>query len=226
MKIDAFIFDLDGVITDTAEYHYLAWKALAEELDIPFDRAFNEQLKGVSRTDSLELILERGNKQQDYSDVQKEQFASKKNEHYVTLIEQISPQDILPGIKELIDDIKKEGIAIGLASASKNALSVLESLGLRESFDTIVDAGKVAQGKPHPEIFLTAAEQLHVDPAHCIGVEDAASGVTAIKGAGMFAVAVGDGSILSHADYIVHSTDQLDFQTIIRLYKEYKAAQA
>lgn len=214
-NIKAFIFDLDGVITDTAEYHYLAWKALAEELDVDFDLAFNEKLKGVSRMDSLEMILKHGGKEGNYSLEEKEQLATKKNEHYKHLIANITDADLLPGIKSLLDDIKAKGLKLGLASASKNAFTVIEALGLLSTFDYIVDSGKIANGKPDPEIFLTAAHALEVEPLQCIGVEDAASGVKAIKAAGMFAVGVGDASILSEADMVVSSTEELNLERIL-----------
>jgi beta-phosphoglucomutase len=219
-RIDAFIFDLDGVITDSAEYHFLAWKALADDIHIPFDREFNEKLKGIGRLESLELILLHGNQHHNYTTEQKEQLTDKKNEHYKQLIQHITENDILPGIKPLIEKLINEGIKIGLASASKNAFAVMESLGLINSFDTIVDSGKIKKGKPDPEIFLTAAKQLHADPMHCIGVEDAASGVTAIKKAGMFAVGVGDSHILANADVVVAGTSQLDFDSIVHTYNK------
>jgi beta-phosphoglucomutase len=218
--IQAFIFDLDGVITDTAEYHYLAWKALGEELGIPFTREFNEELKGVSRMDSLEKILVLGNRQNDFSMEDKEALATKKNEHYVRLIANISPDDILPGIKDLIAEIKKNGYRLGLASVSKNAFTVMDSLGLRQEFDVIVDAATIKKGKPDPEIFLTAAKLLNVDPSACIGIEDAAAGVESIKDAGMFAVGVGSVDSLAKADIIYSSTEQLSLSSIMTAYQE------
>jgi beta-phosphoglucomutase len=218
--IQAFIFDLDGVITDTAEYHYLAWRALGEELGIPFTREFNEELKGVSRMDSLEKILALGNREIDFSLEEKEALASKKNEHYVRLIENISPNDILPGIKDLITEIKENGYRLGLASVSKNAFTVMDSLGLRGEFDVIVDAATIAKGKPDPEIFLTAAKLLNVDPSACIGIEDAAAGVDSIKDAGMFAVGVGSEESLAKADIIYSSTEQLSLANIVKAYQE------
>jgi beta-phosphoglucomutase len=218
--IQAFIFDLDGVITDTAEYHYLAWRALGEELGIPFTREFNEELKGVSRMDSLEKILALGNREDDFSLEEKEALASKKNEHYVRLIENISPDDILPGIKDLITEIKENGYRLGLASVSKNAFTVMDSLGLRGEFDVIVDAATIAKGKPDPEIFLTAAKHLNVDPSACIGIEDAAAGVDSIKDAGMFAVGVGSEESLAKADIIYSSTEQLSLANIVKAYQE------
>lgn len=213
--IEAVIFDLDGVITDTAEYHYLAWKQLGEELNIPFDRDFNETLKGVSRTDSLERILTLGGKQDAFTEQEKTALATKKNDHYVTLIQHISEQDLLPGIIAFLDEIRAAGLKIGMASASKNALSVVEALGVRHYFDDIVDAATVAQSKPHPEVFLRAAEALDVEPACCIGVEDAAAGITAIHAAGMYAVGVGPETTLHEADYRVDSTDLLSLEQIL-----------
>lgn len=213
--IEAVIFDLDGVITDTAEYHYLAWKQLGEELDIPFDREFNETLKGVSRTDSLERILTLGGKQDAFTEQEKVALATKKNEHYVTLIQHISEQDLLPGIIAFLDEIRATGLKIGMASASKNALTVVEALGVRHYFDDIVDAATVARSKPHPEVFLRAAEALDVAPERCIGVEDAAAGITAIHAAGMYAVGVGPETTLHEADYRVDSTDLLSLEQIL-----------
>jgi beta-phosphoglucomutase len=218
--LQAFIFDLDGVITDTAEYHYLAWKALGEELGIPFTREFNEELKGVSRMDSLEKILALGNRENDFSLEEKEALATKKNEHYVRLIENISPDDILPGMKELIAEIKETGYRLGLASVSKNAFTVIDSLGLTGEFDVIVDAATIAKGKPDPEIFLTAAKLLNVDPSACIGIEDAAAGVDSIKGAGMFAVGVGNEETLAKADIIYSYTEQLSLSSILMAFQE------
>lgn len=216
--LEAFIFDLDGVITDTAEYHFLAWKALANDLGIFFTREDNEELKGVSRMDSLEKILKIGGKEADFSTEEKEALADKKNDHYLTLIQNITPEDLLPSIKELISDIKGNGLKLGLASASKNAFTVMESLGMKSEFDIIVDAKTVVNGKPHPEVFLRAAEMLGVEPAACIGVEDAAAGVQAIKGAGMFAVAVGPKESFENADLIYARTEELSLEKILAVY--------
>jgi beta-phosphoglucomutase len=217
--VEAVIFDLDGVITDTAEYHYLAWKALADELEIPFDRRLNERLKGISRMESLELILTSGGMGKRFSSVEKEKLAAKKNQYYLQLIAHITPQDILPGIASLIQEIKRHGLKIGLASASKNASAVLDSLELTSQFDVVVDASKITKGKPDPEIFLTAAHALGVPPRNCIGIEDAASGIEAIRAAGMFAVGVGDAGTLSRAHYIVDSTSKLNFKEILNAFE-------
>lgn len=213
-QLKAVIFDLDGVITDTAEYHYLAWKALGEELGIPFTREFNEGLKGISRMESLEKILVFGGKQYDFNDQEKAEIAARKNDHYCRLIVEITPQDILPGITDFILTIKRQGLKLGLASVSKNAFTVMKRLGLLNEFDTIVDAATIKRGKPDPEIFLRAAEQLTVEPNACIGIEDAKAGVSAIKGAGMFAVGIGNEEILAQADLVYSSTKDLPFEKI------------
>ncbi|WP_018664770.1 beta-phosphoglucomutase [Heyndrickxia acidiproducens] len=213
-QIQAFIFDLDGVITDTAEYHYLAWKKLAEELNIPFDRAFNETLKGVSRMDSLMKILNHVEPAPAFSAEELAHLAARKNRYYVELIQQITPQDLLPGIEVLLKDIKDRGIRIGLASASKNAMFVINKLGIACYFDEIVDAAQIKNGKPDPEIFLTAAKQLGSDPAVCVGIEDAEAGIRAIKSAGMFAVGVGTPDQMQEADYRVNGTAELAYPQI------------
>ncbi|KXG45023.1 beta-phosphoglucomutase [Tepidibacillus decaturensis] len=215
--IEAVIFDLDGVITDTAEYHYLAWKQLAEELGLPFDRQFNEKLKGVGRMDSLELILQQGNKS--YTIEEKISLANRKNDHYKQLIQKITPNDLLPGILPLLKELKTNGVKIALASASKNAFTVIDKLQVGEYFDTIVDAGKIVKGKPDPEIFMVAAEQLKVPVQNCVGIEDAEAGIRAIKEANMFAVGVGNEDSMHQADLIVKDTNEL---TLERLRENFK----
>ncbi|QKE73932.1 beta-phosphoglucomutase [Arthrobacter citreus] len=217
-QIEAIIFDLDGVITDTAEFHYLAWKKLGEDLGIPFDREFNETLKGVSRTDSLERILKLGDRQNDFSEADKIELATKKNTHYVELIRNISEKDLLPGIESFLIQIKKEGIKIAMASASKNALMVANALGITDYFDHIVDAATVINSKPDPEVFLKAAQAVSANPENCIGVEDAAAGVDAINAANMYSVAIGDSTVLNHANLVLSSTEELELNRIIDKY--------
>ena len=202
-KYKAVIFDLDGVITDTAHYHYLAWKRLADAVGAPFDEEFNEQLKGVDRMGSLELILARAPRS--YSQEEKLALADAKNRHYQELIATMTPGDLLPGALEALDAVRAAGLKTGLASVSKNAFTVLDRLGIRERFDTVVDAARIANSKPHPEIFLTAAAQLGLAPQDCLGVEDAVAGVASIKDAGMVAVGVGSPAVLNRSDYVIPS---------------------
>lgn len=202
----AVIFDLDGVITDTARYHYLAWKRLAETQGVHFDEAFNEHLKGIDRMGSLDLILASATRV--YTAEEKLALATEKNEHYKELIATMSPDDLLPGAVQALDDCRAAGLKIGLASVSRNAFTVLDRLGITGKFDYVVDAGTIARGKPDPEIFLAAATALGVLPADCFGVEDAVAGVASIKSAGMYAVGVGDPHTLQQADVVIPSLAQ------------------
>jgi beta-phosphoglucomutase len=202
----AVIFDLDGVITDTAHYHFLAWQQLAQSLGVHFDQAFNENLKGIDRMGSLDLIL--AGAARPYSDAEKLALADTKNAHYKTLIAAMSPADLLPGAVAALDWCRAQGLKVGLASVSRNAFTVLESLGITGKFDYVVDAATIARGKPDPEIFLRAASELGVDPADCVGVEDAVAGVTAIKAAGMVAIGVGHPATLWQADMVVPGLEQ------------------
>ncbi len=217
-KIEAVIFDLDGVIIDTAEFHYLAWKKLADELNIPFDRAFNERLKGIGRLESLDIILQQSN--QTYSDEEKMLLAKKKNEYYQSMIQVISPKDVLPGIKVLLVDLKEHSIKIGLASASKNAFAVIEQLELRDYFDYMVDAATVKKGKPDPEIFMTAADKLEIPYENCIGIEDSQAGITAIKSAGIYAVGIGKEEDLKDADWLIKDTTGLSYEVLIKQFSK------
>ncbi|GIP59608.1 beta-phosphoglucomutase [Paenibacillus woosongensis] len=214
-KLEAVIFDLDGVITDTAEYHYLAWKELAEELGLPFDRAKNERLKGVSRMESLEIVLE--DSERSYTAEEKAELAKRKNASYKRMIEHITPADLLPGIRELLMSLQEQGIAVGLASASHNAPFILERLGASSWFQAVADPGSARKGKPDPEIFLLAAEMLGADPANCIGVEDAEAGIAAIRAAGMKAVGIGSAAQLGAADLLLASTAELSLDKLQQL---------
>jgi beta-phosphoglucomutase len=205
-RFKAVIFDLDGVITDTAHYHYLAWKQLAESEGVAFDHAFNENLKGVDRMGSLELILAGSSKR--YSLEQKLALADTKNRHYQQLIATMTAADLLPGAVEALAAVRAAGLKIGLASVSKNAFTVLERLGIRDRFDHVVDAAHIANSKPHPEIFLSAAHKLGVAPADCLGVEDAVAGVASIKAAGMYALGVGKPEVLTQADRVIPGLDR------------------
>ncbi len=200
-KYDACLFDLDGVLVDTAKYHFLAWKRLADELNIPFDEEDNERLKGVSRMASLEIILSLG----DVSLTEKEkvELATKKNEWYRAYILKMDPSEILPGALELLEDLRERGIKLALGSASKNAPTILEVTGLAPYFDAVVDGNSVSKAKPDPEVFLIGARSLGVEPVRCVVFEDAIAGIEAAKNAGMLAIGVGDPETLTEADHVV-----------------------
>lgn len=206
-KLKAVIFDLDGVITDSAKYHYLAWKELADELGIAFDETYNEKLKGVSRMESLELILENGNASDKYTDEEKNQMAEKKNDNYKELIKQITPNDILPGVLEFLNELKEQNIKIALASVSKNATFIVHQLEIDDYFDYIADAAKVPNAKPFPDIFLAGMNEFGFKPEECVGVEDAKAGIEAIHRAEMKAVGVGTKSEMADADLIIDTTE-------------------
>lgn len=208
MKAQAAIFDLDGVIVDTAKYHYLAWKRLAAELGFEFTPADNERLKGVSRMQSLEIILAIAGLTP--SETQKSEWAEQKNRWYVEYIKQLTPEAILPGVVPLITDLRQRGWRIALASASKNALPILKNLDLSSLFDAVIDGNQVVRAKPDPEIFLTAARQLDIPACRCVVFEDAVAGVAAARRAGMRVVGIGSRSILTGADLVVPDFTELD----------------
>lgn len=217
------IFDLDGVITDTAKFHFEAWSQLAKEqfgLELPAE--FEAQLKGISRTDSLVKILEFGNILDQYDEEQIAQLAEKKNGYYLKAIDTLTKDDILPGITDLIAQLKAHDVKLSIASASKNAPAILKKLGLYEKFDAIADPSKVANGKPAPDIFLAGAKAVDLDPRDCVGVEDAVSGVAAIKAANMTAVAVGDPKELSQADAVVNTTADFSYELFEKTWEKTK----
>ena len=206
--IKACIFDLDGVIVDTAHYHFVAWQRLAKELGISFTEKENERLKGVSRMRSLEIILEIGGIE--LSEEEKEKLALRKNGWFVEYINAIKPEEVFSGVPELLQSIRSKGIKVGLASSSKNADTVLRLLGIGNMFDAIVDGTMIVNTKPNPEIFLLAARKLGVVPSDCIVFEDAEAGVEAAIAAGMKCVGVGLPGQLSTAHEVVRNT--ADFQ--------------
>ncbi|MCB5951153.1 beta-phosphoglucomutase [Enterococcus sp. BWT-B8] len=211
-----FIFDLDGVITDTAKYHYIAWKDLGATLGITIDPVFNEQLKGISRMDSLDRILAYGGKETVYSKEEKEQLAEKKNNHYVELLQTLSPADLLPGVKEFISQAKERKIPCAIASASKNAPVILEKLGVTGYFSYIVDPDTLNRGKPDPEIFLKAAAALAIQPQEAVGFEDAQAGIDGINAAGMYAVGIVENEKLLGADQLVYRLDELAIDELLK----------
>ncbi len=195
----AFIFDLDGVIVDTAKFHFLAWKNLAESLDISFSKSQNEELKGVSRVESLHKILKWGNTS--ISDEKFEKLMASKNEEYLAYVNQMTKEDILPGVEELLVYLKENKPPIALGSASKNARRILDKVGLAAYFEAIVDGNEVAKAKPNPEVFLKGCELLGVEPSHAIVFEDSVAGIEAANAANMISVGIGDKRILSEADF-------------------------
>lgn len=211
--IKAFIFDLDGVITDTAKFHFIAWQKLAQRLGFDIDHEFNEKLKGVGRMDSLNLILQHGGIS--LTEAEKEHEAARKNDEYVELIVDMNASDLLPGAREALESIRAAGLKIGLASASKNAPAILARLGISDLFDTVVDANLVVNGKPDPEIFRKGAAQLNLNTAECIGVEDAVAGLQSIKGAGMYAIGIGDPAVLTLADTVIDGLHQFDLKNYV-----------
>lgn len=202
--VKAVIFDLDGVIVDTAHYHFIAWQRLANELGITFTEKENERLKGVSRMHSLEIILEIGGV--NLPETKKEELATKKNSWFVEYIEAIRPEEIFKGVKEMLQDLRSQGFKVALASSSKNAETVLRLLQVKNLFDTVVDGTMVKNSKPDPEIFLLAASKLGVSPDVCVVFEDAEAGVEAALAAGMKCVGVGSADQLGKAHAIVKST--------------------
>lgn len=202
--IKACIFDLDGVIVDTAHYHFLAWKRLADELGIGFTEADNERLKGVSRLRSMEIIMELGGISLSQRD--KERLANKKNEWFVDFVERMVPEEIFKGVKPLIRELHDRGIKIGLASSSKNAKTVIQLLRISNEFDVVVDGNMITHSKPDPEIFLLAADKLGIEPADCLVFEDAEAGVEAALAAGMKCVGVGAVKQLHKADKVIAAT--------------------
>lgn len=205
-KPKAVLFDLDGVIVDTAKHHYRAWNELANELGFDFTEADNERLKGVSRVESLNILLEIGgiNKTEE----EKEELATRKNQRYVEAISTMDDSEILPGVTAFLEELKKENIPFALGSASKNAPTILKHIQLLEAFDAIVDGNSISKAKPDPEVFLQGAEKLGVNPEDCVVFEDAQSGIEAGKAAGMYVVAVGSQDVLKGADdYIKQMTE-------------------
>jgi beta-phosphoglucomutase len=190
-QIKGFIFDLDGVITDTAKFHTQAWHQIANQVGTPWSQDLADRLRGIDRMQSLDIILKEGGKQDCYTDVQKEELATKKNDNYKELIATLTPADILPGIQEFLTDLQEHDYKMSIASASHNAPAVLKSLGLSDFFTHIVNPDDLHAGKPEPEIFLKGAEILDLDPRQCVGIEDAAAGIEAIDAAGELSIGIG-----------------------------------
>ena len=210
--IKACIFDLDGVIVDTAHYHFLAWKRLADELGVPFSEIENERLKGVSRMQSLDIILELGNLHFDKKIM--ESLADKKNSWFVEFVNTMKTKEIFPNVKELLTKLRKKGLKIGLASSSKNAPTVIRLLNIQNLFDATVDGTMIVHSKPDPEIFLLAASMLNIKPEECLVFEDAKAGVEAAVAAGMKCIGIGSADQLSKANLVISKTGDFDPDTL------------
>ncbi|PWD99284.1 beta-phosphoglucomutase [Marinilabilia rubra] len=213
--IKACIFDLDGVIVDTARYHFIAWKALADELGFDFTEKDNERLKGVSRMTSLDILLEIGGL--DLPKEKKEELAKRKNEHYRSFILEMTPDEILPGAMKFIKELKDNDLKIALGSASKNAMTILDRLELTSWFDAVIDGTKVSNAKPDPEVFLKGAEALNLPPSECVVFEDAEAGVEAALAGGMKCVGIGSPEVLGKANLVVPGLHEMDIEKLSRL---------
>ncbi len=215
MNTKAFIFDLDGVIVDTAKYHYLAWQKIANALNIDFTHEHNELLKGVSRVRSLDIILELGNIQASQED--KDKWLIQKNEDYLTYLVDMDESEILPGVMPVLQFLKEKKQAIALGSASKNARPILEKTGIISYFDIIVDGNDVTNAKPDPEVFLKAAQLLNINPADSIVFEDSVAGVQAANIGKMTSIGIGSKDVLHEAKYIFEDFTLIDKHFIEKL---------
>lgn len=213
--IKACIFDLDGVIVDTARYHFIAWKELANELGFEFTEEHNERLKGVSRMESLDILLEIGGV--DLPRERKEELAQKKNEHYRSLITKMTPDEILPGSMEFIKQVKDNNILAAVGSASKNTMTILDRLDLTSWFEAIIDGTKISKAKPDPEVFLKAANELNTRPDQCVVFEDAKAGVEAALAGGMKCVGIGSPDFLGEANLVVAGLHEMDMKKLSQL---------
>lgn len=199
-KNKGIIFDLDGVIVDTAKFHFIAWRKLANDLGFDITEEQNEQLKGVSRIHSLQKILKWGEIELSEEEFQKQ--TNQKNENYLSYVEKMDESEILPGVRKVIDFLSERNIPFALGSASKNAPLILEKIGLHEKFDAIVDGNDVSKAKPSPEVFLVAAEKLGLAPEDCIVFEDSVAGIQAANNAKMISIGIGENEVLHEADYV------------------------
>ena len=204
---DAVIFDLDGVICDTDEYHYQAWKAMADSIGVSFDREINNRLRGVSRMASLDIVLEKYHGE--LSEAEKEELADQKNEIYKKLLAQMSPADLSDEVKSTLDELRRRGYQLAIGSSSRNAPFILRQIGLGEYFDAVSDGNNITRSKPDPEVFEKAAKMLWVGAKRCLVVEDAVSGAEAAHKGGMKAACVGDASRAGAGDYNMKSVKDL-----------------
>jgi beta-phosphoglucomutase len=214
MMIQAVIFDLDGVLVSTDDCHYRAWKRMADEEHIPFSRSINERLRGVSRMDSLAIILEKATK--NYTEAEKSAMAARKNAYYVELIGLLTPMDILPGAMDVVNTLKAMGIQVAIGSSSRNTPVILRQIGLENAFDAVADGNQITRSKPDPEVFLLAARLLNCPPEKCLVVEDADAGIEAALRGGMKALGVGSASKNPLATYRAENLAQANLAEIIQ----------
>ncbi|WP_417290400.1 beta-phosphoglucomutase [Corallibacter sp.] len=218
MNTKGFIFDLDGVIVDTAKYHFLAWKKLANSIDVDFTETQNEQLKGVSRVKSLEKILSWGNKT-----ISEDEFMAlmaKKNDDYLSYIDKMGESEILPDVPKILNHLNENNQGVALGSASKNARKILQKVNLISNFQAIVDGNDVSKAKPDPEVFLIGAKALNQKPENCIVFEDSVAGVQAANNADMISIGIGDKTVLSEADYVFKDFTEISIEFIEELIKK------
>jgi beta-phosphoglucomutase len=209
--IKGFIFDLDGVLTDTAEHHYKGWKRLADELGVSFTREDNEELRGIPRRESLMLIL----KEHQFTEPEILEMMDRKNRYYLEFIREVTPRDLLPGARELLEEIRAAGLKSAVGSASKNAAEVIERLGIENLFDVIADGHSVKLQKPAPDLFLYAAGQLELNPSECVVVEDAAAGIEAARSGGFLSIGLGPRERVARADLVLPDLDGVHLQDLL-----------
>lgn len=217
-RLQAVLFDLDGVVVDTAKYHYEAWKSIADEEGIYFDAVINERLKGVSRMESLSIIMERSPRK--YADEELKLLAERKNNVYVSLLKSLTPGDVLPGIKNFIGELKENGIKTAICSASKNAPAILDKLGTAQLFDIVISGNDTTRSKPDPEVFLMAAEKLLISADGCLVIEDSAAGIEAAMTGGMKSIGIGENDRLFNADRVIASTEGLSYKMVEILFNK------
>lgn len=215
MTKKAFIFDLDGVIVDTAKFHFLAWKKLADDLGIPFTEHDNEQLKGVSRVRSLEIILNMGGV--NMAEEEKLVHLKEKNEDYLSYISEMTQADVLPDVPKVLNFLKSRHVPVALGSASKNAKQILEKVGLLDIFDAIVDGNEVSKAKPDPEVFLIAAQKVGTKPENCVVFEDAIAGIQAANQANMLSIGIGETAVLNEAKFVFHNFTEISIDFLEKL---------
>ena len=212
MEIKACLFDLDGVVVDTARYHYLAWKKIADDLGFSFSEHDNERLKGVSRMESLDILLEIGNIKVDLK--KKAELAATKNSLYVSYIQKMTPDEILPGVIRFLDELHNSGMLIALGSASKNAMSILDKINISQKFDAVIDGNKVSKAKPDPEVFLKGAIELGIDPQNCLVFEDAQAGIDAARNGGMHIIGIGQPENLINAEFVIPGFETMNLDQL------------